>query len=134
MYLIVLNEKQKELFLELAYQLALIDNDFSEKEQVMLDSYCNEMRIGVPEVIHAGSIDRIIKTMRNECTTLEKKIMFFEILGLALVDGNYDDSERKIIEEIMKAFEIDESFAREGESILKEYIEIQNKMNALVLG
>jgi len=129
----MLNEKQKNIFLELAYQMALIDNDYSEKERVMVESYCNEMQIAVPEVILAGSIDGIIESMRSECTVTEKKIMLFEILGLALVDGNYDKSERNIVEEISKAFEIEESFLQESERVLQEYIELQGRMNTLVL-
>lgn len=133
MYLSMLNEKQKEYFLELAYQLALIDNDFSEKERIMIESYCNEMRISVPEVIHARPVDEIIQSMKRECTVLEKKIMVFEIIGLALVDGNYDESEKKVIEEIMRVFELDEPYAKECEEILIEYIEIQKKMNILIM-
>lgn len=34
MYLSMLNEKQKENFMELAYQMAFIDNNFSEKEKL----------------------------------------------------------------------------------------------------
>lgn len=129
----MLNEKQKEIFLDLAYQLAFIDNDFSEKERVMIESYCKEMEIAVPEVIRAKPIGEIVESMRNEYTMIEKKITVFEILGLAIVDGNYDEDERKIVEEIMKALEIEKSFAEKSEKILKEYIGIQSKINALVL-
>lgn len=133
MYLSMLSGKQKENFLELAYQMAFIDNDFSEKERIMIESYCHEMWIAVPEVIRAGSINEIIESMKSECTILEKKIIIFEILGLALVDGNYDETERKVIEEITKIFEIEETFLTESEDLLKKYIDVQNGMNALVL-
>ncbi len=133
MYLSMLSEKQKEYFLELAYQMAIIDNDFSEKERTMIESYCHEMRIAVPEVIRAGSINEIIESMKSECTMLEKKIIIFEVVGLALVDGNYDETERKVIEEITKIFEIEETFLAESERLLKEYIDVQNGMNVLIL-
>jgi len=130
----MLDEKRKGIFLELAYQLALIDNDFSEKERSMIESYCNEMQIIVPEVIHARPVNEIIADLEKECAMLEKKIMLFEILGLALVDGNYDEAERTIVADIRKVFEIEESFVKESEEILKDYIEMQNRMNALVVG
>ena len=134
MYLSRLNEKQKNLFLELAYQLALVYNDYSEKEKIMIESYCNEMGMEVPAVIRAGSIDGIITSMNNECTGLEKKIIVFEMLGLAMVDGNYDESEREVLTEIMRVFEVGEDFARESEKLLNEYIAMQSRMNTLVLG
>ncbi len=133
MYLSMLSEKRKNDFLELAYHMALINNDFSEKERIMIENYCNEMQIAIPEVIHTKPIDEIIESMRSECTMAEKKIMIFEILGLALVDGNYDKSEERIVEEIAKALEIGESFLQESKKVLQEYIEIQGKINTLVL-
>lgn len=133
MYLSMLNEEQKGMFLELAYQLALIDNDFSEKERAMIESYCNEMQIAVPEVIRAKPIDEVIGTMKSECTMQEKKIMIFEMLGLVLVDGHYDDAEKKAVEEIMRIFGIEESFAKESERVLEEYVKLQDRMNSLVL-
>lgn len=134
MYLSRLSEKQKNLFLELAYQLALIDNDYSEKEKIMIKSYCDEMGMEVPAAVRAASIDEIISAMNSGCTALEKKIIVFEMLGLAMVDGNYDESEREILAEIMRVFEVEEDFARESEKLLDEYIGMQNRMNTLVLG
>lgn len=134
MYLSKLSEKQKNLFLELAYQLALIDNDYSEKEKIMIKSYCDEMGMEVPAAVRAASIDEIISAMNSGCMALEKKIIVFEMLGLAMVDGNYDESEREILAEIMRVFEVEEDFARESEKLLDEYIGMQNRMNTLVLG
>lgn len=133
MYLSMLNEKQKENFLELAYQMAFIDNSLDEKEKIMLESYCNEMQISVPEVICGGSIDEIIESMKKECTEVEKKIVLFEILGLALLDGNYDEGEKKLVEDISKEFGMEEGFLQEVEKTLMEYIELQDRMNMLVI-
>ena len=133
MYLSMLNEKQKENFMELAYQMAFIDNNFSEKEKIMIESYCEEMHISVPEAIREESVDEIIESMRRECTVVEKKIVIFEILGLALMDGNYDDAEKMLIEKITKAFELEGAFLRESEKVLKNYIELQGRVNALVI-
>lgn len=134
MYLSGLSEKQKNLFLELAYQLALIDNDYSEKEKIMIKSYCDEMGMEVPAAIRAGSIEETIAVMNNGCTALEKRIIAFEMLGLAMVDGNYDEAERRVLDEIMRVFEVGEDFAQKSEKLLDEYIGIQNRMNTLVLG
>jgi len=129
----MLNEKQKENFLKLAYQMALIDNNLNENEKIMIESYCNEMQISIPEDIREESIDGIIESMGSECTVVEKKIIIFEILGLALVDGSYDKSEKNIVEAIVNTFEIGENFLLESENVLREYIEMQGKINTLIL-
>ena len=63
----------------------------------------------------------------------EKKIIIFETIGLALVDGNYDKTERTIIEQMAKTFEIKESYTKECEQLLEEYLKLQNRINQTVL-
>ena len=45
MYLGLLNEVQKELYAELAINLASADGTFSEEERLVVDAYCQEMGI-----------------------------------------------------------------------------------------
>lgn len=45
MYLGLLNEAQKELYAELAINLASADGTFSEEERLVVDAYCQEMGI-----------------------------------------------------------------------------------------
>lgn len=45
MYLSYLNEKQKYLFLEFAYCLAVSDGDYSIEEENLMNAYCDEMSI-----------------------------------------------------------------------------------------
>ena len=51
----------------------------------------------------------------------------------ALVDGNYDKTERTIIEQMAKTFEIKESYTKECEQLLEEYLKLQNRINQTVL-
>lgn len=133
MYLSMLTEKQKEYFLKLAYQMALIDNNLSENEKIMMESYCNEMQIPVPENIREESIDEIIESMRSEATVVEKKIMIFEILGLALADGSYDEVEKEIIQKALNAFGLDKAFGDFCEKKVSEYLNIQEELNLKIL-
>ncbi|MBP3476662.1 MAG: hypothetical protein J6K48_10130 [Lachnospiraceae bacterium] len=134
MYLSLLKEEQKRVFLELAYEMAFLDNDFGEKEQFMIESYCNEMQINVPPVIRARSMAEIIETIKEEWEGREKKIVLFEIIGLAMIDGNYDEKERKSIVSMTEIFGLQDKFRDECEILLKEYVEMYGKMNTLVLG
>lgn len=134
MYLSLLKEEQKGVFLELAYEMAFLDNDFSEQEKLMIESYCNEMKMEVPPVIRARSMAELIKTIKEEWEEREKKIVLFEIIGLAMIDSNYDEEERKSIVSMTEIFGLTDEFRDECEILLKEYVEMQSRMNTLILG
>lgn len=134
MYLARLNKEQKEIFLEFVHYLASIDDDFSDVERITIESYCNEMQIEFRSDIKPRSMDEIIDSLVKECGELEKRIILFEAIGLAMIDSNYDESERKLIESIMDAFEIEGKFCKDCESLVNEYIGLQNRINRLVLG
>lgn len=42
MFLSLLNDKQKKMFLSLAYDLAAIDGDFGQDEKTAIESYSGE--------------------------------------------------------------------------------------------
>lgn len=134
MYLSLLKEEQKGVFLELAYEMAFLDNDFSEQEKLMIESYCNEMRMEVPPVIRARSMAELIETIKEAWEEREKKIVLFEIIGLAMIDSNYDEEERKSIVSMAEIFGLTDEFRDECEILLKEYVEMQSRMNTLILG
>lgn len=134
MYLSLLKEEQKGVFLELAYEMAFLDNDFSEQEKLMIESYCNEMRMAVPPVIRARSIAELIETIKKDWGEREKKIVLFEIIGLAMIDSNYDEKEKKSIVSMTEIFGLTDEFRDECEVLLKEYVEMQSRINTLVLG
>lgn len=94
MYLNMLNQNQKQLFLNLAYRIADSDNDFSEKEQEIIKSYCIEMQIEDKHETDNKDINYIIEKINNSCDFKAKKIFVFEAIGLALVDSVYNSEEK----------------------------------------
>lgn len=134
MYLSMLNDTQKELFLELAYKLASIDGNYTEQEQFMIKGYCAEMQIEFQHIDISKSIEEIIELMQAECSEREKRIILFEAIGLALIDSDYDERERKMVGNMVEVFRIKNGFDKDCEKLLKEYIGLQNRINTLVLG
>ena len=134
MYLAQLTENQKRLFLGLAYHIASADGNYSDDENLMIKSYCAEMNIEFDLNNLSAQPDEIIARIKAECEEKSRKIIIFELIGLALVDHNYDDAERTIINTAMDRLDINKSFGVQCEKLLNEYIEFQNKINALVLG
>ena len=74
MYLSILNQKEKELFLELAYNLASADGDYSSKENALINGYCQEMQIEFEVKMMTRSLDYIISTIKKESSIIVKKI------------------------------------------------------------
>ncbi len=134
MFLSMLNNSQKQLFLGLAYNVAAIDGDYSKIEEDMMQSYCHEMQVE----FELDKINLEIESIRNEinaeCGMRAKKIIIFEVIGLAMSDNNYDTSERELIQSTMDVFGIPKDFDKACESTLNEYIEFQNRLNSIVIG
>ena len=123
MYLSNLNEKQKYLFLEFAYCLAVSDGDYSIEEENLMNAYCDEMLITFDSTKIIDKLPkRIIEKINLECNEHEKKIFIFEALGLVLSDLDYTESEKQIINIAMNEFGLKEEFKNECENIIREYM------------
>lgn len=133
MYLSILNNEEKALFLGLAYKMATSDGEYSVEEQATISDYCLEMQIPFDESTTVKSIDNIISELNTKSDVRVKKIVVFEAIGLAMADNNYDEGERNIVNQMISAFDLDSEFSIECEQVIKEYISFQNRINKLVL-
>lgn len=133
MYLALLNEKEKEKFLGMAFNLATADGNYSEVEKAAINGYCQEMQCNFDEEMLVKPMDVLIQDIKLNSDNRIQKILIFELIGLAMVDGSYDEDERSLINKIMVEFNIGVEFAKNCENLLKEYIAFQTKLNQLVL-
>lgn len=132
MYLARLNDEEKELFLGIAYNLALADGVYSEKEEAMLDAYGKEMDIKVECSNMRYSTNEIVEKLKRKCSLEKKKIILFECTGLAMIDGTYDENEKNFILNMQMEFGIEENFVFKCEKVLRKYIFLQDEINRLV--
>lgn len=133
MYLGLLNEEKRELFLDICFCIASADGEYSADEKVLIAAYQKEMNTEYDPMVSKKKEKEIIQLLSTMCTEQEKKIIIFETIGLAQVDGNYDKTERTIIEKMAKTFEIKESYTKECEQLLEEYLKLQSRINQTVL-
>lgn len=63
-----------------------------------------------------------------------KKIIIFEIVGLAMSDGKYDVEEKEYISKLAEKFMIDNDYIDKCENVIDEYMSFQNRINMLVIG
>lgn len=132
MYLALLDEKEKGLFLGLAYALASADGDYSDEEKAVINGYCQEMQTQF-ELEMIKSTDYIVSEIKAKSNEKVKKIFIFELIGLAMADGDYSDNERALIRKMEKEFNTEKEFAKRCEDVLNEYITFQERINRLIL-
>ena len=133
MYLALLNKEQKEIFLGLAYNLANIDVDYSSSEQQMIESYCGEMNIEYSDSIAKVELNTIMENINKIFDNKSIKIVLFELIGLAMVDNNYDETEHAFLNSIQNLFSVDSEFMSKAENYIKNYLDLQLNINTLIL-
>ena len=134
MYLKLLNEEQKELFLDLALIIAQADGVYAESEVNTIQEYCYEMNIPLDRTTPKFTLNQLVEVMANSTNETEKRIIVFEALGLAMVDEIFDEAEAKIIELVSLYFCMENDYIFQCKEIINEYIRLQNKINTTVLG
>ena len=133
MYLVCLNEEEKELFLGMAYHLATSDGEYGEEEKSAIEGYCQEMQCTFDESA-VKPFEELVGRLNVVSEDKVKRIITFELVGLAIADGIYGDDEQELMLTLEKSFGLEEGFVEECENILFEYISFQQKLNEFILG
>ena len=134
MYLKLLNDQEKKAFLELACDLSAVDGNFEQAESLMISEYCNEMDISFEECSTNGDITVLLNKLNETLDGKSKKIILFELLGLALCDNMFDNKERDFIYSIAENFGIDKNIVNAFEDVISKYIKIQHDIDDMILG
>lgn len=134
MYLPLLKENEKELFLGLAHGVSLLDGTLGNEEQQMLESYCAEMGVSIKLLHNISPLDTVVDQLSLNSSMLTKKIIIFEIVGLAMSDGSYDNVEKDFIASLIPKFNLSNDYLSQCESYISDYMNLQSKINALVMG
>ena len=133
MFLKLLNNEQKKLFLSLAYDLAIADGCFSKDEVEVMNSYADEMKVEFVLEDVEKDLVRVIDKMNDVCSHQEKKIVIFEIIGLAMADSKYDEAERKIVNHAMTVFNLDMEYGTYCEDKISQYLVLQEELSKRIL-
>ena len=165
MFLKKLKSENQEKFLQLACILCHADGNYSEPERQMMRLYAAEFeredgvsiieKIEAEEETHtqAGEKDfqlayrfrSIIEEVKENSDMKERKIILFELLGLAYADKSFSESENKLIKDAHEALEFKaDAFARVNDmkhyfditevgDMFTRYIDLQKEMTRYVL-
>lgn len=132
MFLNMLKEAQKNLFLDLAVKAAEASGGISVDEKNVLKEFALEMRIS-PRYECAGTVAEILGELKRISTEKELKIVTFEILGIMYSDSDYDDAEREFVSAVTEMFGIDSRTADEMENLVRKYVALYTEISDAVL-
>ena len=91
MFLNELNKKECMAFVNLVEVLANIDEVFAQNEKDLINEYIEELSL-TNDTIEKLTFESTVKEL-NVSTDRVKNIIYFELLGLALIDGEFDKKE-----------------------------------------
>lgn len=98
MFLKELNNEEAVSFVNLLDQFANIDNVVAREEKRLIEGYVKELGLEKDKV-GILSYDDIVAVLKKSKERI-KRIIYFELIGLALVDGNYGDVEVDYLDKI----------------------------------
>jgi len=131
MYLNYLNQNEKVAFLKLAHIIANADNEICENEKVIIGSYCNEMGI---ENISLDLKDLSISALSKEfLNNSSKKITILELMSVINANGEFKESEKIIIDELLQNFKLETKFLENVELWSKSLMTLIEQGTSLVL-
>ena len=137
MFLNELSKNEGIAFMQLVKGLANSDNTFAKEEKNLYNDYLEELNIKENEIPDTN-LNSIYENLKNS-SERSKNIIYFELIGLALIDGEYDEKEVDFLEEIGKKLDIKRnrriSFANYFYNFVDVYgfsvVEAESKINLL---
>lgn len=137
MFLNELNKSEGIAFLQLVKALANVDNCFEKEEKQLYDDYLQELNIKDEEVEDCD-FSLVCKSLEKTAQRI-KNIIYFELVGLALVDGEYEIEEIDFLEDVGQKLNISRdkkiSFANYFYNFVDVYnfstVDAESKINLL---
>lgn len=99
MFLNQLDYQEKKMFLDLCIHVAKANDELAKEEKDLINSYCAEMQLPAIELYETEQLSTVLDYF-SLADKHVKKIVLFETLGLAYVDGSFDEKEKEIVQKI----------------------------------
>lgn len=99
MFLNELYKNEGIAFMQLVKSIANSDNTFAKEEKNLYYDYLTELNIQEDEIINDQDLNSVYEILKKS-SERNKNIIYFELIGLALIDGEYDENEVSLLEEI----------------------------------
>lgn len=134
MYLVRLNEKEKEHFYRLAQMAAEANGEIKYEESNYLDLYAKEMSLGIGvlnDIEHITS-DDIIQVF-SEADNSHKRIVLFETITFMYIDGSFDEEERGFTNRFAELIGIPKEEVDRIVALVEKYVACLKEISATIL-
>ena len=102
-----LNRKESIAFIKLIENFAKLDDKIEEKEDELIHKYLDKLALNSADIENM-TIDEAMSIIENS-TERVKMITYFEMVGMALIDDEYEEREVDFLDDIAKKFNISRS-------------------------
>ena len=132
MFIAGFDKSKQEAFLNLAYTMIYADGRLDEREQKLFAAYQIEVDFSVDmEKIHAIDFETELAAF-DDCDAIDKQKIFFELYATALIDEDYPESEKVLVEVAKKRLNISDDKMNQMAAALKNFTEAYKKLNEVV--
>ena len=132
MFIAGFNKTQQEKFLNLAYTMVYADGKLDDREQLLFDGYRVEVDPSIDmSKVHAVDFAAELANF-DECTTVDKQKIFFELYAIALIDESYPESEKILIAQAKEHFNISDDKFAAMRAAFKNFIDAYKNLRAVV--
>lgn len=114
MFLGLLNGEEKVAFLEIAHHFAWSNNDFSDAQKAVIETYCLEMQVS--DISYDESKFDLKATLAKIKEKTHQKIVLLETMALAMADNittleSLHAGEKEVLETMVKEFGLSNELA-----------------------
>ena len=133
MYLRRLSQPAKEVFIDIAKYLCNADGIVDKREEKLLAAYGEELQtisLDAPQ----KSLEALATNLNAATDRIQKRIVVFELMGLALVDGTYADEEKAFFKLLGEKLDLRPTFTERCEASIREYMAVQKEIDEVIFG
>ena len=131
LFLNKLSTKEQDVFIELAILLSNADGIISDEERELFENFGEEMNRKLDlDFESARDVENILADSKD-FSQYSKRIIFFELMGLALCD-ELDDKEKSLIKKLADSYSISEGDIIFMQQIVSELFSVYKKINKLL--
>lgn len=104
MLLFELSKEESKAFMRIVLEFVSIDNKVNREEKNIVAKYLSKLNLSREEANNLTVEEA--KEILNSSEDKIKKMIYFDLLGVALIDGDYETSEIDFLDEIANQFNI----------------------------
>ena len=130
MFLSGLTPKQQEAFLNLAYTMVYADGRLDKAEKKLFESYHLELDANLSKA-HKVDFNEELSAF-DDCAQKVKTAVFFELYAIALIDKEYPEEEKILVDIMQKRLGITDAKMQEMRDGVTALTAVYDKLNKIV--